>query len=47
MESYKNVVVRGMPPTEYALWGAAVAVIAFLAGLWYFSRDEYKLVKSI
>ncbi len=47
MESYKSVVIRGAPPNEYALWGAAVAVIAFLAGLWYFSRDEYKLVKSI
>jgi lipopolysaccharide transport system permease protein len=47
MESYKNVVIRGAPPNEYALWGAAVAVIAFLVGLWYFSRDEYKLVKSI
>jgi len=47
MESYKSVVIRGAPPNEYALWGAAVAVIAFLGGLWYFSRDEYKLVKSI
>jgi len=47
MESYKNVVILGAPPNEYALWGAAVAVIAFLVGLWYFSRDEYKLVKAI
>jgi len=47
MESYKNVVIQGVPPNEYALWGAAVAVMAFLAGLWYFSRDEYKLVKSV
>jgi ABC-type polysaccharide/polyol phosphate export permease len=47
IESYKNVVIQGVPPNEYALWGAAVAVMAFLAGLWYFSRDEYKLVKSI
>ena len=47
MESYKNVVVRGAPPNEYALWGTAVACVVFLAGLWYFSRDEYKLVKSI
>jgi len=29
------------------LWGAAVAVMAFLVGLWYFSRNEYKLVKAI
>ena len=47
MESYKNVVIRGVPPTEYALVGTAVACVAFLVGLWYFSRDEYKLVKSI
>jgi lipopolysaccharide transport system permease protein len=47
MESYKNVVVRGMPPTEYALVSTAVAFVALLVGLWYFSRDEYKLVKAI
>jgi len=47
LESYKNVVIRGMAPNEYALWGAAVACIVFLIGLWYFSRNEYKLVKAI
>ncbi|MCK5181499.1 MAG: ABC transporter permease [Dehalococcoidia bacterium] len=47
MESYKNVVVLGAPPNEYALVGTAVACVVFLIGLWYFSRDEYKLVKSI
>ena len=47
LESYKNVMIRGAPPTEYALVGTAVACVAFLVGLWYFSRDEYKLVKSI
>jgi lipopolysaccharide transport system permease protein len=47
LESYKNVVIRGAAPNEYALWGAAVACIIFLVGLWYFSRDEYKLVKAI
>jgi len=47
MESYKNVVIRGVPPNEYALWGAAVACVAFLVGLWYFSREEHKLVKVI
>ena len=47
MESYKNVVVRGMPPTEYALVSTVVAFVALLVGLWYFSRDEYKLVKAI
>ena len=47
LESYKNVVIRGMPPTEYALVGTAMACIVFFIGLWYFSRDEYKLVKAI
>ena len=47
MESYKNVVIRGVPPTEYALVGTAIACVVFLIGLWYFSRDEYKLVKAI
>jgi len=47
LESYKNVVIRGVPPNEYALVGTAVACIAFLIGLWYFSRDEYRLVKVI
>ena len=47
LESYKNVVVLGMPPTEYALVGTAVCLVVFLVGLWYFSRNEYKLVKAI
>jgi len=47
LESYKNVLVLGTPPTEYALVGTAVCVVLFLIGLWYFSRDEHKLVKSI
>jgi ABC-type polysaccharide/polyol phosphate export permease len=47
LESYKNIVILGLPPTEYALCGAAVACVVFLIGLWYFSRDEYKLVKAI
>ena len=47
LESYKNVLIHGTPPTEYALVGTAVACVAFLAGLWYFSRNEHKLVKAI
>jgi lipopolysaccharide transport system permease protein len=47
MESYKNVVIRGVPPTEYALVGTAVACVVFVVGLWYFSRNEYRLVKAI
>ncbi len=47
MESYKNVVIRGEPPNEYLLVGTTAALIALLVGLWYFSREEYKLVKVI
>jgi ABC-type polysaccharide/polyol phosphate export permease len=47
LESYKNVLILGMPPNEYALVGAAVCCILFLVGLWYFSRNEYRLVKAI
>jgi len=47
LESYKNVLIHGVPPTEYALVGTAVAFFAFLAGLWYFSRNERRLVKAI
>jgi len=47
LESYKNVLILGTPPTEYALAGAVVACVAFLVGLWYFSRNEYRLVKAI
>ena len=47
LESYKSVVVYGTPPIEYALVGTAVSCVAFLVGLWYFSRNEYKLVKAI
>jgi len=47
LESYKNVLILGAAPTEYALVGTAVGGVAFIVGLWYFSRDEYKLVKAI
>jgi lipopolysaccharide transport system permease protein len=47
LESYKNVLIHGTPPDEYALVSAAVACVVFLIGLWYFSRNEYKLVKAI
>jgi ABC-type polysaccharide/polyol phosphate export permease len=47
LESYKNVLILGMPPNEYALVGTGVGCIAFVVGLWYFSRDEHKLVKVI
>ena len=47
LESYKNVLILGTSPSEYVWAGAAVGGVAFIVGLWYFSRDEYKLVKAI
>jgi ABC-type polysaccharide/polyol phosphate export permease len=47
LESYKNVVILGLPPNEYVWWGTAIACIVFVIGLWYFSRNESKLVKAI
>jgi lipopolysaccharide transport system permease protein len=47
LESYKNIVIRGTPPNEYTLVGTAASLIAFVIGLWYFSRDERKLVKAV
>jgi lipopolysaccharide transport system permease protein len=47
LESYKNVLILGTSPNEYVWAGAAVGCVAFIVGLWYFSRDEYKLVKAI
>jgi len=47
LESYKNILVLGQPPSEYILVGAAVCVALFAIGLWYFSHDEYRLVKAI
>ena len=47
LESYKNVLILGVPPNEYALVGTAVACVAFAIGLWYFSRNEHRLVKAI
>jgi len=47
LESYKNVLILGAPPNEYVLAGTAIGCVAFIVGLWYFSRNEYRLVKAI
>ena len=47
IESYKNILIRGMPPSEYMGIAAALAVVVFLVGFWYFAREEHKLVKAI
>ena len=47
LESYKNVLVRGLPPSDYIVVAAGVAVVVFVVGFWYFARDQYRLVKAI
>ena len=47
MESYKNILVRGMPPSEYMVIPVGMAIIVFVIGVWYFGREERKLVKAI
>ena len=47
LESYKNILVRGSPPSEYVAVAATLAVIVFVLGLRYFNHDEKKLVKAI
>ena len=47
LESCKNVLIRGLPPSEYAIVGTVLSCVVFVVGLWYFTRDEHKLVKAI
>lgn len=47
LESYKSILIFGEPPSEYILVGLVVGVVVFFIGLWYFTRDEYKLVKAV
>lgn len=47
-ESYKNVLVRGLPPLgEYLLVAATLAVIVSLGGLWLFSTKEPRFAKDV
>jgi ABC-type polysaccharide/polyol phosphate export permease len=47
LESYKNVLILGVAPSMYIILDTVIAFIVFLAGLWYFARNENKLVKEI
>lgn len=47
MESYKNILVLGSRPNYYIAAAAVMAIVVFVVGLWYFARDEHKLVKAI
>jgi lipopolysaccharide transport system permease protein len=47
LESYKSILIRGEPPSQYVLVVTGVALVGFIVGLWYFNHDEHKLVKAI
>ncbi|MFC2013067.1 ABC transporter permease [Chloroflexota bacterium] len=47
LESYKSILIRGTPPSEYIMVATLIAAAVFLIGLWYFTREEHKLVKVI
>lgn len=46
-ESYKNILVRGVPPDEYMLVAAAVAVVIFVGSLELFARKEPDFAKAV
>ena len=47
LETYKNILVRGKPPSEYLAVAAAIAVAIMYFGLWVFSRKERDLAKDL
>ena len=47
LESYKNILVRGLPPSEYLGFVTVIAIVVLVFGFWYFARDEHKLVKAV
>jgi ABC-type polysaccharide/polyol phosphate export permease len=47
LESYKNILVLGLPPSEYALLDGGICCIIFIVGLWFFGKNEHKLVKNV
>ncbi len=47
LESYKNVLIRGLPPSEYVFVAIGVSIVLFWAGFLFFTHDERKLAKAI
>jgi ABC-type polysaccharide/polyol phosphate export permease len=45
--SYKNILVLGLPPSEYMLLAAAIAVVVLIAGFGLFTRQERQFAKVI
>jgi ABC-type polysaccharide/polyol phosphate export permease len=46
-DSYKNVLVRGMPPNEYMAIASLLAVLIFFVGLAFFGSKESKFAKDV
>jgi len=47
LETYKNILVRGQPPSPYLVVVIPVALVVMFLGLWLFSRKEYDLAKDV
>ena len=45
--SYKNVLVRGMPPNEYMIIAAVLALVIFVTGLAFFGAKESEFAKDV
>lgn len=46
-ETYKNILVRGEPPSQYLVAAAAIALAVMLCGLWLFAHKEYDLARDV
>ena len=46
-ESYKNILVRGLPPSKYMIVAAALALLTFLAGFALFNFKESDFAKDV
>ncbi len=46
-ETYKNILVRGLPPSGYLGVVAGIATVLLLLGLWLFGRKERDLAKDV
>lgn len=47
LESYKNVLVRGLPPSRYVFIALALALFVFLSGFVLFSIKESEFAKDV
>ncbi|MDD3748088.1 MAG: ABC transporter permease [Candidatus Bipolaricaulis anaerobius] len=46
-ETYKNILVRGLPPSGYMAVVAGMAVVSLTLGLWLFAHKERDLAKDV